>query len=411
MRKSWLLCVLLGALAWGQGAPPPEQEGPVPGMEARPEAPAAPDTAAVPATAAVITIEGVCATRPKPASARGTATKPATTGKTTASATPATAATSSDCKTVVTKAEFETLLKGLTANPSPQIRQQLANVLPRFIAMSTEARKEGLDKTSQFDAMMKFARMQILSTELQRDIQQQAAKITDADIDDYYKAHSEAFEQFNLERLFVPRAKAMENEPSEDNAKDEKLTEDQKTAKETADKAKQEEAELAMTKLADDLRARAAKGEDLQALQKEAFAAAGMKIESPTVKVPGVRRTGLQAAHAAVFDLKPGDVSQVINDAGGHYIYKLDSKSEMSLDQAKQEIRNTLQNQRMREKMEKVTNSYRPVLNPEYFGAGATVGPALPRMPNSRRPGPGNMGGQSQTPPASQPQAPAAKPN
>ena len=406
MRKSWLLCVLMGALAWGQGAPPPEQEGPVPGVQARPEAPAAPDTSSVPATAAVITIEGVCPTRPKSAAAKGTAAKPSASGKTTAAATSA-----SDCRTVVTKAEFETLLKGLTANPSPQIRQQLANVLPRFIAMSTEARKEGLDKTPQFDAMMKFARMQILSTELQRDIQQQAAKITDAEIEDYYKAHSEAFEQFNLERLFVPRAKTMESEPSEDNTKEESQTADQKAAKETADKAKQEAAELAMTKLADDLRARAANGEDLQALQKEAFAAAGMKIESPTVKVPGVRRTGLQAAHAAVFDLKPGDVSQVINDAGGHYIYKLDSKSEMSLDQAKQEIRNTLQNERMREKTEKVTKSYNPVLNPEYFGAGATVGPALPRMPNSRRPGPGNMGSQSQTPPATQPQAPAAKPN
>jgi PPIC-type PPIASE domain len=402
MRKSWLLCVLMGTLAWGQNpqsAPPAEHEGPVPGMMERQEPPAAPDTASVPATAAVITIDGVCAARPKPAAA-----KTATAGK--AAATPA-----SECKTVVTKEEFETLLKGVTPNPSPQIRQQLANVLPRIIAMSSQARQEGLDKTPQFEAMIKFAKMQILSTELQRNIQEKAAKITDAEIEDYYKNNSAAFEQFNLERLFVPRTKQIAADTAENAAKDENLTEDQKKAKEAADKAKQEEAELAMTKLADDLRARAAAGESFQALQKEAFAAAGMKIESPTVEVPGVRRTGLQAAHAAVFDLKPGDVSQVINDAGGHYIYKLVSKSEIALAQAQQEIRNTLQNQRMREMMEKATNSYKPVLNPAYFGAGAAATPPMPRLPNRLpqvRPGT-----QSHTPAAGQPgeQAPAAKPN
>ena len=61
-----------------------------------------------------------------------------------------------------------------------------------------------------------------------------------------------------------------------------------------------------MTKLADTLRARAAAGEDFMKLQKEAFETAGMKIESPTVNLPTIRRTGLPPAHAAVFDLKIG---------------------------------------------------------------------------------------------------------
>ncbi len=50
-----------------------------------------------------------------------------------------------------------------------------------------------------------------------------------------------------------------------------------------------------MTKLAESLRARAAAGEDIVKLQKEAFEAAGMKIESPTVNLPNVRRTGATA--------------------------------------------------------------------------------------------------------------------
>jgi hypothetical protein len=60
--------------------------------------------------------------------------------------------------------------------------------------------------------------------------------------------------------------------------------------------------------LAESLRARAAAGEDFAKLQKEAFEAAGMKMDSPTVTMPKVRRTGLPPAHAAVFDLKVGEV-------------------------------------------------------------------------------------------------------
>ena len=271
-----------------------------------------------------------------------------------------------------------------------------------------------MDKTPAFAEMVKFAKMQILTTELQRKIQQEAADVPDAEIESYYKNNTEAFEQFNLERLFVPRTKQIESDAKEEDTKDEKLTDDQKKSKEAADKAKQDEAEQAMTKLAEELRARATAGEDFQALQKEAFAAAGMKIESPTVKLPSVRRTGLPAAHAAVFDLKPAEVSAVISDSGGHYIYKLESKNAIPLEQAKQEIHNALVNQRTRDMMDKVNNSFKVESNDAYFGPGPLAAPPQQRLPNRRPMGaPGNVGGPPQTPPASQAPAPdpAAKPN
>ena len=109
-----------------------------------------------------------------------------------------------------------------------------------------------------------------------------------------------------MDRLFVPRTKQVEADAKEDEDKDEKLTEEQQKAKEAAEKAKAEEGEQAMSKLAEGLRERAAAGEDFVKLQKEAFEAGGMKIESPTVTLPKVRRTGLPPAHAAVFELKAG---------------------------------------------------------------------------------------------------------
>jgi peptidyl-prolyl cis-trans isomerase C len=393
MRKSWLLCVLMGTLSWGQAVPgaPPSQPA---------QAPAAPaDTSAsVPDSAVVLTVNGVCPAQPKaPAAAKGATAKPAA-EKTTS---PEKAA---DCKTVITKAQFEKLANAVAPNTTPQQKKQLAGVLPRFLAMSAEAKKEGLDKTPQFDETVKFVKMQVLTTQLQRKIQEDAGKISEADIEAYYNDTPKMFEQYNVDRLFVPRTKQVDAEAKEDDEKDEKLTDEQKKAKEDAEKAKTEEAEKAMTKLADDLRARAAAGEDIAKLQKEAFDAAGMKIESPTVNLPSVRSTGLPQGHAAVFDLKVGEVSQVISDSGGHYIYKMNSKSEMTLDQAKNEIHSKMQNERMRVKMEKLNNSFKVDTNEAYFGPGGAGPMPPPRMP---RPRPGMPPtGQPQTAPPAQPPAP-----
>ena len=396
MRESWLMCVLLGTLAWGQatpGNPPPAQPAPAP----------ADTSAAVPPEAAVITVNGVCPAQPK-AAAMGTAAKPASDAQASAAKTPPT-----DCKTVITKAEFEKLANGVAPSVTPQLKKQLASVLPRLIAMSNAAREQGLDKTPQFHETVKFAEMQILTNELQRNIQEEAGKVPQQDIEEYYKENSAAFEQFNLDRLFVPRAKqGADDAKDEEDEKDEKLSDEAKKAKEAREKAKAEEGVQAMTKLAETLRARAAAGEDFAKLQKEAFEAAGMKIESPTVNLPSVRRTGLPTAHAAVFDLKPGDVSQVISDSGGHYVYKVNSKKEMPLDQATSEIHGKLQNDRTREMMDKVNGSFKVETNEMYFGPGGASAPP-PRLPHPR-PGPSTApADQPQTPPPAQP--PAPKPN
>ena len=186
------------------------------------------------------------------------------------------------------------------------------------------------------------------------------------------------------------------------------MSDEAKKAKEAEEKAKADQSEQAMTKLAESLRARAAAGEDFAKLQKEAFEAAGMKIESPTVNLPNVRRTGLPPGHAAVFELKPGDVSQVISDSGGHYVYKVSSVDHMTLDQANNEIHSKLQNDRTREMMDKVNNSFKVETNDMYFGPGGVGGaappPRLPRprpVPSPTAPPP--------TPPPAQPDA--AKPN
>ena len=400
MRKSWLVCVLLGTLAWGQAQP-----GMTPAQPGSSQAPAAATKAPaveVAESAAVITITGVC-----PATPKTSAASKAGAGKT--AATPA--KKPADCKTVITRAKFEKLASALQQGPNPlnaQQKRQLATVLPRFMAMSEVAKEKGLDKSPRFAETIKFLNMQILTRELERSVQEQADKIPATEIAEYYKTNPEAYEQFSLDRLFIPRNK--QAEPAKESAKEEKLTDEQQKAKEEADKAKQEQGEQELNKLADSLRERAAAGEDIAKLQKEAFEAAGMKMDSPTINLPKVRRTGLPAAHASVFDLKVGEVSAVISDNGGHYIYKVVSKEVLPLEKVSDEIHTTLKNQRQKDLMDRYQNSYHAETNDAYFG------PPTPAGPMGGRPGPPRMPHPHTVPPATQPQAqpqatpPAANP-
>jgi hypothetical protein len=428
MPKSWLLCVFLGTLAWGQTQPatppsPPEQASPaqappvqrVPGSAQPPSdagKPAAP-APEVPMNTVVLTIKGVC-----PATATA-ASKTTAAGKTAAPA-----KKPADCKTEITRAQFEKIANGLSANMTPQLKRQLEQALPRFMAMSEAAKKKGLEKSPQYAETLKIAKMQILTQELQRSVTEEAEKIPDAMVADYYKKNPEAYEQFSLDRLFIPRYKQAEPEDKgKEGAKEpEKLTEEQQKAKEEADKAKREKGEQELNKLADSLRERAAAGEDFAKLQTEAFEAAGTKVANPTVNLPKVRRTGLPPAHTAVFDLKVGEISAVISDNGGHYIYKVVSKEVVPLDQVKEEIHNKLKSERLKEMMDKYTNSFTAIPNEEYFGPPGPTGPGgrppgqLP--PHMPRPQMAPPTPQQTTPPATnaptQPQAqqpPQPQPN
>jgi hypothetical protein len=414
----------MGTLAWGQAQPaaPAAQSTPA-AEQASPASPAAaPKEAApaeVPMSAAVITVKGVSCpefSHAAPASTAAAKTGAAA-GKTGAAAT---AKKPTDC--VITRAEFEKLTKALQQGPTPLNAQQkrtLANQLPSAIAMSETAKKKGLDKTEGYTETLKFVKMRILAQKMQDSVREDADKVPDAKIETYYKENPEAYEQFSLDRLFIPKNKqatAEEKEEAKNEAKEnEKLTDEQQKAKEAADKAKQEKGEQEMTALAETLRQRAVGGEDFIKLQKDAFEAAGTKVDNPTVNLPKVRRTGLPPAHASVFDLKVGEVSAVISDNGGHYIYKVVSKEVLPLDQVKEEIHTKLKGEQLKSMMDKYTNSYQAVTNEVYFGPAPPPGPA--RRPRMTPPGGPQGAAQPATPPApSTPaQAPAtqapAKPN
>jgi hypothetical protein len=412
MHKSWLLCVLLGTLAWGQAQPvaPPAQITPAPGAAGKAPAPSASE---LPENAVVLTIKGVCPATPKTTAA----SKPgASKGAASAAKKPA------DCKTEITRAQFEKMASAVSSTPTvaPQLKRQLETALPGLMAMSDAAKAKGLDKSPRFVERMKIDKMQVLATELRRAVQEQADNVPPEKITEYYKSNPEAYEQFSLDRLYIPRYKQVTAENKDEAKEPTQLTEDQQKAKETADQARQAKGEQELNALAESLRARAASGEDFVKLQKEAFEAAGSKSDNPTVNLPRVRRTGLPAAQASVFDLKVGEVSAVISDNGGHYVYKVVSKDVIPLDdQVKTEIHNTLKSQRMKEMMDKYMNSFQSVPNEAYFGPAPPAGPPSRTRPPMFQPptprgqpqsAPPATNAPTQQPPAAQ-APPPSKPN
>jgi hypothetical protein len=350
MRSLSGVCLLLAAMAFGQASQP---SAPPAGAKAEPGASA---PAGTPATAApqvevgpndpVLTIKGFCAD---------------------------TKQQGDSCKTVVTRAQFDKLVDAIQPNMPPAIRRNLANKYSIMLRMSTEAEKRSLDKQPKFDETMHFARMQILSGELSHALQEDAGKLSDSDVEDYYKNNQANFEQASLAKLFVPHTKQIPPPaPPKAGAKP--------TAPVIPTEAQTKAGEETMKKVSVDLHARLAKGEDPDKLQKEAYVDAGLPGNPPKTETDKVRRNNLPATHKSVMDLKPGEVSEVISEPSGFYIYKLIAKETLPLDAVKAEIRSALSSKRYRDSMDSFQDNVD--MNDAYFGPNQNAaGPAPRRGP------------------------------
>jgi PPIC-type PPIASE domain len=358
MTRYGFVCLLLGAMAWGQAATPkttPAAQNPA-GQSSSPAktpaegTPQEAEASKVPPDAPVITIKGVCdQSAPK---------------------TPAL-----ECRTVITRAQFEQVVEAVQPNMPARVRRQFATRYANALAMSIKAEELGLDKGPSYEEHMKLARIQVLATEFNKAMQEKAAEISDQEIEDYYKNNQDKFEQIEANRIYIPKVPQPSAE-EESKDKDKKLSEE-------AQQKRTEASEKTMKEEADKLHVRAAAGQDFNKLQEEAYQVAGLKSAAPNTSMGKIRRNMLPPAQASVMDLKPGEVSPVITDQSGYFIYKLISKDAMPLDQAREEIKGTLRSERLQEEMKAVQESSTPELDEAYFGPEAPRGPMPPRGPTT----------------------------
>jgi parvulin-like peptidyl-prolyl isomerase len=242
------------------------------------------------------------------------------------------ARTAGACRTIITRAQFDKLIDALQPDMPQSLKLKVASSYARNLRMAAAAEQRGLDKTPEFQEEMRYARMQLLSQDLDRLLQMQSKQISDAELKDYYQKNQSSFEQASVARIFIPPAKS----------------------------------EAVMTQLAAALRVRAVAGEDPDALQLEAYAAAGMPKSSVNTRLVNVRRSTLPPRHEAVLSLRAGDVSEVFADPGGaHYIYKILDKQSLTLDEATAEMRTAIANRRYRDSIQEIQGGV--VFSDEYF--------------------------------------------
>jgi hypothetical protein len=308
MRHLCLVVLLCATLAAAQGAPP-----------TTPQHPAAP--APAPATVgpndAVITIEGYCA-----------ATESGKVQLQSALAPP--------CRMVITREQFERLVKAIAPEGKPAEMSRFAHAYAQYLVAGNNAIKLGLDKSPDTATLMDYMRLQVLSTVLQHHYRDEVKNISEAELQTYYNNNVGQFEEIQLERLYVPK---------------------------TLDGQKRDDATVKAQ--ADALRARAAAGEAFDALEKEAFGAS--KQTPPPTKVGPLRHGTLPSAlENQIFALKVGEMSSVVDEPGGYFVFKMVGRRTLPFADVKDQIQKQLEQDKFTELMKAILE-LRPVLNPAYF--------------------------------------------
>lgn len=292
-----------------------------------------PSLAEVPADTPVVTLEGVCDS--------------------------ASTAGSKSCKTVITRAEMERIVSMLAAGAPQASREQIAINYVRMLAASQVAEKHKLEDdpavASEVQEQMKLARMQVLTKAMNRHMEAEAENPPMPGIQQYYSENQTLFEQGEVWRLSLPKSTRIPNSEPINPA--------------------------TLKAEAESLRSRVVTGYDFEQLEQLAYKDLGIMGVPPPTKMTMVRRRDLPSDQAIVFDLQPGDVSQVIDSYADLVILKLVSKQTAPLDSVLPEIKSELKGARLQQEIQEASKSIAGEFNLKYFGLAAP--PALFVLPGN----------------------------
>jgi hypothetical protein len=262
-----------------------------------------------------------------------------------------------DCKTEVTRAQFERLVDSLEPKMRRSDRIRVAVRYAEGLIFAQKAHELGIEKDPKFEERAKYSYLQTLSASFNKYLTLKGLDVSDSEVETYYREHPELFVQGHFERIFVPNLRKHSDVPS---------TPEGVYKMRAADEA-------AMKSLAERVRARAIAGASFGRLQAEVYKFAGQdKADTPDVDLDEVNRTEAPAELQQVFDLKPGQISEVISASKGWHIVKMISLKTIPLSEAK----GTLQRIRILELTNAAKNSARTEFNDAYFNTLGGMEPA-----------------------------------
>jgi hypothetical protein len=346
MRSVLISTVMLFCLArvFAQGPPPqPQVNNPgavmpgQPGIGQRglPYGIPSPALADVPPDTPVVTLDGICD------HARVSPTKA--------------------CKTVITRAQIDSMVEMVTPGASPDARRAFAISYARLLAVSSAAERQHLEKdpavAAELQEQLKILRMRVLTNAFYHHMEEDAANVPASEIQKYYTENKANFEEGEVWRLSIPRSALTTGKLN--------LALDASDVKVRMD----------------EIMKRAGSGEDFNHLQQEAYTMFGITTEPPTIKASMLRRTSLRPMEAKVFDLEVGQVTQIIDSPDGFVFLKLESKEYVPIEDAQSEIKPILQQQRKAEKLQSAAKGVTADFNLAYLGTPTAPELFTPQAP------------------------------
>jgi PPIC-type PPIASE domain len=348
IRNFLFVCALTVAPLLAQQATPPTQSSQppaaVPGgtrpQPVQPAVPVAPDTP-------VVTVHGICPP-----------------GKTTG------AEKSDSCTLVLTRMQFETLVSSINTTNQPYATPALRGFATGYgtlLALAEAGEKAGVDKEPRFQELIKIARTRALADSYRRFLQEKYGNPSNEEIEQYYKQNISKYEQMKIERIQIPKVNPKRPQ--------ERRPEFEKKARE----------------LAAEIRERAAKGEDMAALQLEAYNSLGLGIQPPSTEMATSPKPMFPPnVEQDINALKPGEVTKVEFELSGFNIYKLRSRNTVPLEQARAQLVREISQKNINAALSAATSGVHSDLNEQYFNPHVTSAPQLPKVPARLLP-PGGM--------------------
>lgn len=284
----------------------------------------------LPANAPVITVQGLC---------------PAVTHPATNAAVPST----KECKTIITKEQFAELLKAFNPNNQPVTaaeERKLAESYVDILVYSEAGKSAGVDKTPNFDEVMRVLRLRTLADLYLAQLAEQYKNPSDQELQSYYEANKGKYETFKISRIYIPKNNPDAQAPLE-----------QKQG--YPSRASQE---------ANDIQERATKGEPMDQLQKAGYTALGITANPPSVEMNATRPGALPPRlQQEVNSHNAGDVFR-LDDVSGYLIYRVEKKEPAPLDSVKKELTQEIYRTKVNDKMKELKAPVHVQLDEGYFG-------------------------------------------
>lgn len=296
----------------------------------------------------VISIRGLC---------------PAETSPATSNTVPST----KDCAITVTKQQFDNLVKSFNANNqaiTPAQRRSLGEKYVELLVFSEAAKAAGVENTPTYAEVMRVLRLKTLGDLYLNQLAEQYRNPSQQEIEAYYQANQQKYEGAKLSRIYLPK--------------------DNPDPQATAER--KQEFQKKVQQVVDDIQARAAKGEEMSKLQKEAYVALGITAAPPTTDL-SLARHGMfpPKIDQEIFSHKAGEVFRS-EDATGYMVYRVESRQTSPLDSVKAEISQQIFRQKMEARTKELNSPVHADYDEKYFGPPvAPTPPGAPKPPSPAR--------------------------